>query len=218
MSDLIPITDEQAKAIQEVAKVGGQGLEIIKASAGYFARVLGTVPEDIVGIIGGDALRIRRVENAARMIQDAQKRLTARSVEGAPPPLTLVSPILNEGSEEERPELVDLWSRLLAAAMDRSRVASVRQSFIDTVKAMDPADALVLNGLPVHPPSMSPDPIQYLSSHMALAPDQVELSLLHLAKLNVLYDTQTDRRAVVVGINKVDFTVFGRELMRLLRD
>lgn len=45
--------------------------------------------------------------------------------------------------EESREELAELWARLLANAMDPN-MNSVRQSFIDAVKRMDPLDAVVL--------------------------------------------------------------------------
>ena len=41
----------------------------------------------------------------------------------------------------------DLWSRLLAAAMDPNRRDAMRQSFIQTVKQMDPMDTLVLKAI-----------------------------------------------------------------------
>jgi hypothetical protein len=218
MTDLIPITDEQAKAIQEVAKVGGQSLEIVTSLGGYFARVLGTVPEDIVGILGGDALRVRRVENAARRVQDAKARLDSRNVQSEPPPLSLLGPILNPASEEERPELTDLWSRLLAAAMDPARVGKVRQAFMDTLKRMDPMDALVLEALGANIQTYSPGPVHYLSSHLGTGQDEIELSLFHLFELDVLRERMTARGDPVRSLNQVDYTVFGRELMRTLRD
>jgi hypothetical protein len=51
---------------------------------------------------------------------------------------------LVEGAQEEgREQLMELWARLLANAMDPN-LNSVRQSFIEAVKNMDPVDAIVL--------------------------------------------------------------------------
>src|ERR1700731_992583 len=51
---------------------------------------------------------------------------------------------LVEGAQKEgREELMELWARLLANAMDPN-LNSVRQSFIEAVKNMDPVDAIVL--------------------------------------------------------------------------
>ncbi len=60
MSDpgsIIPISDEQAKAIQEAIKA-------LQGVGGFLKQILGTVPEDLVGYFGGDCapsqLRSRR--------------------------------------------------------------------------------------------------------------------------------------------------------------
>jgi len=85
MSELIPITDEQAKAIQESAKLGQDALGVIKDLGGYLREILGTVPEDFVGLIGSDWLNVRRADNMARIAAKARERLHARHVEDAEP-------------------------------------------------------------------------------------------------------------------------------------
>jgi hypothetical protein len=70
MSDqgsIIPITDEQAKAIQEA-------INALRDVGGFLKEILGTVPQDLVGYFGGDLLKVRRAENAARIIQKAKER------------------------------------------------------------------------------------------------------------------------------------------------
>jgi hypothetical protein len=54
--------------------------------------------------------------------------------------------------EESREELMELWARLFANAMDPS-LNSVRQSFIEAVKRIDRCDAVVLRYF--HQESMS---------------------------------------------------------------
>jgi hypothetical protein len=61
--------------------------------------------------------------------------------------LKLAIPILQAAADENREELLDLWARLLAAAMDPTRRDLIRQSFIQIVKAMDPFDVLVLKAV-----------------------------------------------------------------------
>jgi hypothetical protein len=63
MSDLIPISDEQTKAIQEVAKTTGTGLDLVGKAGFYVGWVLGTVPSDLVGLLGGDWLSRVRIRN-----------------------------------------------------------------------------------------------------------------------------------------------------------
>jgi hypothetical protein len=49
---LVPISDEQAKAIQEALKT-------LQRTGGFLKETLGTVPQDLVGYLGGDWLRVR---------------------------------------------------------------------------------------------------------------------------------------------------------------
>src|SRR5271169_48238 len=51
---LVPILDEQAKAITEVAKLGTAVVAEVGQLARFFGRVLGTAPEDVVGLIVSD--------------------------------------------------------------------------------------------------------------------------------------------------------------------
>src|SRR5579863_3595320 len=64
-----------------------------------------------------------------------------------PPSLKYAIPILQATADEGNEELQDLWSRLLAAAMDPNRRDALRQSFVQAVKQMDPIDALVLKAI-----------------------------------------------------------------------
>ena len=130
---LIPISDEQAKLGQEIVKT-------FRRLGSFLAKALGSTPEDLIGYFGGDSLRFRRAENMARMMHEAQERLEAMGItETKPATLSIALPILQNAADEDREELVDLWARLLASAMNPS--ASVRHSFIASVRAMDSMDA-----------------------------------------------------------------------------
>ena len=54
MSDEIEAVTETAKAVQEVAKTASKALEATSAAGKFLAKMLGTVPEDVVGLAGGD--------------------------------------------------------------------------------------------------------------------------------------------------------------------
>jgi hypothetical protein len=137
---LIPISDEQAKLGREVLKT-------LRGLGSFFEKALGSTPEDLVAYLGGDWLRVRRAENLVKLFQGARRRLADRHVEEPiPASLSVALPILQGAADEDREELVDLWARLLANAMD-PKLNSVRQSFIDAVKKMDPKDAVVLQDI-----------------------------------------------------------------------
>jgi len=46
-TSLIPISDDQAKAIQEALKT-------LQGFGGFLRETFGTVPQDLVGLLGGD--------------------------------------------------------------------------------------------------------------------------------------------------------------------
>lgn len=136
--NLIPISDEQAK-------LGQEGLKVLQGLGSFLAKALGSVPEDLVGYLGGDWLRMRRAENMAKMMFAAEERLEARGIKDTKPAsLTLALPILRCAADESREELLDLWARLLAAAMDPSRENLIRMGFVEAIQKMDPLDALVI--------------------------------------------------------------------------
>jgi hypothetical protein len=145
MSDdsLIPIRDEQAKLLQQIVQAG-------REAGSYIADILGDLPKDLVGLLVGERVKARRAEKVAILWQQARERLQDRGISPEPPSLKLAIPILQAAVDEGNDQLQDLWSRLLAAAMDPNRRDAVRQSFIQTVKQMDPTDVLVLKTIHVN--------------------------------------------------------------------
>ncbi len=140
------MTDE-ARAVAEVAKTTG---EIVKAAGGigsYLARVFQSVPDNALGLMGGDWLDHKRRRHLAMLEAN-----TARILEGIaadrltePSPSVLI-PLLQAAVDEGRPELQSLWAALLANAMVDGG-GKVRRDFFDAVKRMEPADAFVLNAM-----------------------------------------------------------------------
>ena len=137
-------TQAMAKATEETAKTAGKALQIVHDVGGYLRSVFAEVPADFVGVAGGAWLHEIHIR-----IKDALRRRTEELVrERDVPKVIELSPnlaaALIEGAQEEgREELMELWARLLANAMDPN-INSVRYSFVDAVKNMDPLDAVVL--------------------------------------------------------------------------
>src|SRR6266699_393351 len=104
-NSLIPISDEQAK-------LGQEGLKALRGLGAFFEKALGGVPEDLVGYLGGDWLRVRRAENIAHLLVEVRERLANLGVEDArPASLSVALPILKGAADEDRDELVALWAR-----------------------------------------------------------------------------------------------------------
>jgi hypothetical protein len=78
-NSIIPINDEQAKAIQEALKA-------LQGPGGFLEKTLGTAPADIVALLGGNWLKVRRAENLYRILEKSRERLKARHIEPPEPP------------------------------------------------------------------------------------------------------------------------------------
>lgn len=202
---LIPISDEQAKLGQEVLKVmGGVG--------GFFKEALGSVPQDLVGYLGGDWLRMRRVENIARMMERTREKLQAAGViETEPASLTLALPILRGAADESREELQDLWARLMAAALDPSRSGCVRQEFAEVISKMDPVDAMVLQFLKDKTVNnrFYDGGREYgdFATQLGVTKDEFETSMWNLDKLALIEKKTSEKDGL---------SAFARELLRVV--
>ena len=107
----------------------------------------------------------------------------------------MATALIAGAQEEGREELMELWARLLANAMDPS-MNSVRHSFIEAVKKMDMRDAVVLQyiykqnivvvSIETKEPSNREFCIGNVAEAIGLRNDEVEVSLRHLLDLSFL--------------------------------
>jgi Abortive infection alpha len=199
---LIPISDDQAKLLQEFIKA-------VRGLGGWFADILGDTPKDLVGYLIGDRVKVKRVERLAVHWQMASERLRARGIDPEPPSLKYAIPILEAAADEENGELQDLWSRLLAAAMDPNRRDAMRQSFIQVVKQMDPIDALVLKAVRDSGPApWTPSALDALARDLKCSIEEVTVTIDHLAELG----------CVVLNYQNPHPKPFGNLLMNVVSD
>lgn len=195
--NLVPVSDEQAKAIQEALKT-------LQGIGGFLQSTFGTMPQDIVGLLAGDYLKVRRAENIVKMTEKAKKRLADRGVQNADAPPSLAIPIIIAAGDESREELQDLWAALLASAADPNRNRAFRIAFIEAVKAMDAMDAVVLKGFPDRGPLRVGDYADFAAT-IELREDQVAISVTNLARLGLCGFLNEGRFATVAPL--------GRELL-----
>lgn len=200
-NSLIPITDEQAKAIQEAIKT--------LQSVGEFLReALGTAPEDVVALLGGNWLKVRRAENLIRTLAKAKARLKRDGIKVEAASLSLGLPILIAAADESRDELQDLWAKLLAAAADPDRAKSFRIAFIETVKKMDPLDAAVLQSAQAIGGNIRGETRNAFVAQLHVTRDEIDISIQNLQKLELIDE-----------VNQLTLVVFafGREFLRTVR-
>jgi hypothetical protein len=199
-NSIIPITDEQAK-------LGTKALETLQGVAGFLREIFGTVPEDLIGILGGDWLKVKRVENICRTISKAHERLEKDGIKPQAASLSISVPLLKAAADESRDELQDLWASLLAAAADPNRSKFFRIEFIEVIKKMDPLDTLVLVAMGEGQPRVDGATQDRIREKLGVSRDAFHVSIDHLTKLNLLRKES--------GWSAL--TAFGRELLRTLK-
>ena len=179
--------------------------------ARYVGRVLGTAPHDTVGLVIGDPHHFVRTAIAQTYDHLLNKIFERRKVvitEPVSPSLAI--PLLRGAYDESRPELQQLWSELIAAAMDPNRSGRVRLSFIDTLKRFDPLDALVLKARYDKPDNLSPNAVEFFTHILNRTRDEIVLSVDNLEILKCVYG----------GHNRSNFsiTIYGRALIGVCSD
>jgi len=182
-TNLIPISDAQAEALKEATS-------LLRDVGGFLRETFGTVHEDVVGLLRGDYLKVKRAENLARTIEKARKRLNERKVDTAhhPAPLTLGLPIMIAAADENRDELQDIWAALLAAAADPARSRGFRLKFIEIAKKLDSLDAAVLSEMNRTGGRLEVGNRGSLAANLHITPDEVHVSIANLITLGPLED------------------------------
>jgi hypothetical protein len=138
------LSDEEAKAAQEIAKTTGEIVRSADGIGSYLARVVGSIPENLLGLAAGDWLDHKRRRHLAVLEANTARILESISTDllTEPSPSILI-PLLKAAVDEGREELQQIWAALLANAMaDGGR--KVRRDYFGAVSQMEPSDALVL--------------------------------------------------------------------------
>lgn len=118
----------------------------VEAASRFLASAIGEPGQNVVGLMGGDWLRIRRIENALLMAQRAQQRLRARGITNAERvlPLKLAHPLIEAASLEEDPAMRDRWANLLCSSLT-SADADLHRSFVEVLRTLTPIQAQILD-------------------------------------------------------------------------
>jgi hypothetical protein len=139
------MTSEEAKAVSEVAKTTGKALEMIQGTGGWLKGIFGTLPEDLVGLVGADWVHEKRRRTVAQLQANTAEFIAAlapdRLIEPSP---SVVLPLLQSAADESRPELQARWAALLANVMTEEG-RNVRRAFFETLAKMEPSDATILD-------------------------------------------------------------------------
>lgn len=189
MSDNL-LSQTDAKAAEEIAKATGKAVDLTRDVGSFLGRVFGTVPEDIVGVAGGDWLHHVRIRNFAKMSAKTEDILRQRRVkETISVSPSIAIPLVEAARDEGREELQDVWAKLLAAAMDPARTSLVRLSLVQAVKQLDPLDARILNELFVISGQYAPTVCHFLSNKLQVSEDEVYVSFTNLEAAGFVFNT-----------------------------
>jgi hypothetical protein len=139
---------EIAKATGELAKTSGKVVDASTSFGSWLSKTLGTIPEDLLGIAGGDFLHEQRKRNLISLkAKTAEIRTRINAGPPQEPSVSVVLPLLKAAADEQRPELQELWAGLLASALQQDGGRRVRRAFFDTLAQMEPVDALLFEGI-----------------------------------------------------------------------
>jgi hypothetical protein len=177
------IPKEAAKElVKETAK-------LTREMGGFLSKVFGTLPQDTVGVLGGDWLHHVRVRNAHRLQQRTEEILKECTSTKPLGPNEAI-PLLNAAQDESRPELQELWARLLANAMDGAR-PPINRRFINVLRSLDILEARIIQRLD-NEGAIDKD-VEFLNENLAIdwtedlsvTPDQLVIAFNHLFEIDV---------------------------------
>ena len=142
------MTDEQAKAIQEVAKATGKSIDVIGSTGAFLNQVLGNPLREFGGIIW-DQAKYWRYRNQIAIFDKVQAIQEKRDSGGktVPIPPAFAMQVLDAVSIESEDEIQILWAGLIANATDPSLRLRIRKVFIDVLRGLEPLDARIMEFL-----------------------------------------------------------------------
>jgi hypothetical protein len=194
MSDELEAITESAKAAQEIAKFGSKVVDAAQNAAPFINRVFGRPIEDATGLLIADPLTAARILAQDWIARRVTKKLRERNLKDEQleaVAANIAVPLLEAAQDETRDELREIWARLLANAMDPGRSSRVRLEFIETLKQLNPLDALVLDGLALES-NLSPNSREFLTKRLGVNRDEIVVSSQHLMKLGCIEMSTTD--------------------------
>ncbi len=161
----------------------------------------------------GSFVKAWQSEQVSRRIKAARQRLKDETgFEPQPVSPSIGLPLLNAASLEDRPELTQMWERLLSAAMNKDKASGIRQVYIDILKQMDPLDALVFAKLSFNGENNSRNKI---AQEISRNPSQVDISFANLVDFRCcrFAETQSHQDGTY---SHTHLTSLGRELQQVL--
>jgi len=205
------VTDEQAKAVSSLGTFGATAVTEAGNLARWIGRIIGTVPEDAIGLVIGDPLHAVRTLTAGWYDSKVTEILERREAKVQPVSLSVALPLIRGAYDESREGLRDMWAALIAAAMDPDRAGRVRLSFIETLKQFDPLDAITLRELHLVDNAPNRKAVGLIKDRLSVSEDDAIVSIQNLKRLECLWSGSG-------SVADVQLTPYGRSLLRAASD
>lgn len=140
------ITDEQAKAAQEVAKTTGKAIDAAEKAGGFIAKYIGGPLEQAVGM-WEDKLKYTRWERQLRLMQRAEGVIRELGINQPTRavPMKIAIPLLQGASLEDDDDLQDRWVNLLVNAATVESGIGVIPIYSEILSHLTPLEALILD-------------------------------------------------------------------------
>src|SRR3546814_290727 len=137
---------ESAKAVQEVAKTTGKGIDAAREAGGFIARFIAGPLEQGVGVFE-DKLVYSRWERRQRYMLQVLR--VQQELGLAPPdravPLKIAIPLFQGASIEEDDNLQDQWVSLLINAAYEGGGVEVKRVYVEILSQISPLEAKIFN-------------------------------------------------------------------------
>lgn len=142
------MNDEEAKAIQEVAKTSSDALRVAEKAGSFLSKYVDGTFQQLAGILE-DKLKYYRWERRNRLLIRAEKFISEQidSSSISPVPLKLTIPILEAGSVEEDDDVQDIYAQLLANAANSSFEVRIERTYIDILQNLSKVEIEILREL-----------------------------------------------------------------------
>jgi hypothetical protein len=140
------VTEEQAKAAQEVAKTTGKFAEVAEKVGGFVEKIIGPACYEAGGVLT-DWTRYFRYKNLLAIRDKVEALHASRKIEGrtASIPPKIAIPLLESASLEDDEILQEVWAKLIANSTDPNFIGAIHPGYIEIIKQMSPDEAVILN-------------------------------------------------------------------------
>lgn len=144
---MVGMSDEAAKAVQEVAKVTGKAIDSVNKSADFLHRLIGQSFEDTLGVFVTDPIRVFRTKKLIDRMNGIQQKMLDRGITDvrtiAP---KIILPLLDGMSLEDNPVLEEMWENMMVSAANPKNT-TLEKDCISVLGQFTANDALLFGEL-----------------------------------------------------------------------